>query len=132
VLDIRVWQRAEIYVKSHARRYFEPYFSPLICIDDESWFKMAARILQCKFHMLPDAYGVTPCRVNSTLGVLKNRLVYKQHQIRKWRTVHILYTAFSAIVYDTIVLQAKEGAFRHFLIWCPLPFGLLARLTKSL
>jgi hypothetical protein len=53
---IRVWQHAQIYVESHARRHFEPYFGPLICIYDESRFKMAARVLQCKFHTLPDAY----------------------------------------------------------------------------
>jgi hypothetical protein len=42
---------------SHARRHFEPYFGPLICVDDESRFKMAASVLQCILHMLPDAYA---------------------------------------------------------------------------
>jgi hypothetical protein len=53
---IRIGQHVQIYIKSHARRHFEQYFGPLICIDDESRLKMAARVLQCIFHMLPDVY----------------------------------------------------------------------------
>jgi hypothetical protein len=50
-----VCQHTKIYAKSHVRRHFEPYFGPLICIDVKSWLKMAARILQCKFDILPAA-----------------------------------------------------------------------------
>jgi hypothetical protein len=44
------------------------------------------------------------------------------------RTVHCI----PEIVYYTIVSRAKESAFRHFLIRCPLPFCLLARYIESL
>jgi hypothetical protein len=54
--SMRVQQHEQIYVKSYARHHFDPYFGPLIYIDAESRFKMAARVLQCKFHMLPDVY----------------------------------------------------------------------------
>jgi hypothetical protein len=56
-IHIRVRQHAQICVKSHARRHFDPYFDPLNCIGVESRFKMVARVLQSKFHMLPDAYA---------------------------------------------------------------------------